>query len=119
MNDGKIEAVADPDFIKAMVTTQLLHIAWVLYNQPWTVLENDTGVPFLTSDNPCSIFPDQPIGQPMTRLLPVTPRLALLASLDERNLPAKKIDLKLKPNGSVSGKSTTRVRSNRLIALRS
>ena len=108
LNDGKIKAVADPDFIKAMVTTQLLHIAWVLYNQPWTVLENDTGIPFLTSDNPCSIFPDLPFGQPTTRLLPVTPRLALLASLDERNLPAKKIDLKLRPNGSVSGKSTTK-----------
>jgi hypothetical protein len=108
LDDGKVKPVADPDFIKAMVTKQLLHIAWILYNQNWTVLENETDVPFVTSDNPCSIFPDAPLGQPTTRLLPVTPRLALLATLDERNLPAKEIDLKLPPKGSVSGKAITK-----------
>jgi hypothetical protein len=108
LNDGRVKPVADPDFVRAMVTKQLLHIAWILYNQMWTVLENETDVPFVTSDNPCSIFPDAPLGQPTTRLLPVTPRLALLATLDERNLPAKEIDLKLPPNGSASGKAITK-----------
>jgi hypothetical protein len=92
LNDGRVKPVADPDFIKAMVTKQLLHIAWVLYNQPWTVLENETDVPFVTSDNPCSIFPDTPRGQPTTRLLPVTLRLALLATLDERSPHAAIVD---------------------------
>jgi uncharacterized protein YneF (UPF0154 family) len=114
LNDGRVKTVADPDFIKAMVTKQLLHIAWVLYNQPWTVLENETDVPFVTSDNPCSIFPDAPLGQPTTRFLPVTPSLALFTSLDERNLPAKEINLKLPPSGSVSGKAITKANAKSL-----
>jgi hypothetical protein len=44
---GKIGLEFDPEFIKAQTTRQLLHTAWMLHNQDWTIISQrwTTSVP--------------------------------------------------------------------------
>jgi hypothetical protein len=87
---GKIMIEIDTDYIRAMVTRQLLDLAWVTYNQDWTVLANDTDQPFITSDNPVALSNLGMIGAPATRFLPITPRLCL--SVAYGNIPIRPLN---------------------------
>jgi hypothetical protein len=80
----------DEDYIKAVVTKQLLMGALQLYHQPWTILTNDTAHEFLTSDNPCAVFPPPAPGGPVTRILPLSPRLCI-STIMEHNPAYKKV----------------------------
>ncbi|MGE0278494.1 MAG: DUF4238 domain-containing protein [Alphaproteobacteria bacterium] len=77
MEAGEIELRVDPDYVKAIVTKQLIQQCCLLYHQDWAVLHNETEFPFLTSDNPCAFLEsDRAIGIP-TRIWPITPRVAI------------------------------------------
>ncbi len=82
MERGELTIHTDPDYIKAVVTRHLLEHACMMYNQNWIVLTNNTDQPFITSDNPVAILYSGQIGEPMTRFLPITPRLCLSVTYD-------------------------------------
>jgi Protein of unknown function (DUF4238) len=79
---GEIALSIDPDYIKAVVTRQLLEHACIAYNQDWTLLSNDTNQPFVTSDNPVAFLHSGIVGEPTTRFLPITPSLCLSLTYD-------------------------------------
>jgi Protein of unknown function (DUF4238) len=77
MERGEKTISTNPAKIKAVVTRHLLEHACMMYNQDWTVLNNDTDQPFITSDNPVAIMYSGKTGERVTRFLPITPRLCL------------------------------------------
>lgn len=79
---GKIKLVADPDSIKAKMTGNLMGFASLVYHSNFVFFENKTDIPFITADNPVALqLADKP-GNPMTRFMPITPKLGLLMKLD-------------------------------------
>ena len=78
----------DPNFIKAKATQSLLKYAWLTYHQDWTIIRNSSAQPFITSDNPVAVHPSINLGEPMTRFLPITPKLCLSVRYDREKVPA-------------------------------
>lgn len=117
LETGQIKLDHDPDFVKAVVTRQLLDSAWMIYHQDWVVLANPTDYPFLTSDNPVAIEQVADVRRPPTRFVALTPKLGLLVRAVRTKLPA--IALELSPMGQVSRRTvdaTAAKRLNRLVA---
>src|ERR1700677_226674 len=85
---GEITVKHDRNFIKAKLTRELMHFAWLTYHQDWTIIRNATEHPFLTSDNPVTILQPDTLGEPMTRYVPITPSLCLSIRYDRDELPA-------------------------------
>ncbi|MEX1204246.1 MAG: DUF4238 domain-containing protein [Dongiaceae bacterium] len=77
LEQGRIKISANPAYIKAAVTRQLLEQTWNIYNQAWVILKNETDEPFLTSDNPVALYSSPNIGDPFQRYLTINPKLAL------------------------------------------
>jgi hypothetical protein len=82
---GEIKIETEADYVRAQAAQSILRYTWGLYNAQWDVFQNDTGTPFVTSDNPASIG-DQGddnwmLGLPYIRLLPVTPRFCIMCDL--------------------------------------
>lgn len=100
---GELELEYDPDYIKAVVTRRLLDTAWLMYNQDWVVLANSTAHPFVTSDNPVAIIGASELGKPLTRFVPITPKLGIQIIMSRRKLP--KLDVTLPPLGHVAQRS--------------
>jgi hypothetical protein len=46
-----------------------------IYHQDWEIIENNTCVPYVTSDNPVGLIPCDDIRRPPIRLVALTPRL--------------------------------------------
>jgi hypothetical protein len=92
-----------PDAIRAMAATALMKFAWALYNADWTVLRNDTGTGFLTSDNPVAFHDSGPWrgGQPgLPRYLTLSPRICLYGFMDPAG-PRDEPDFTRPPRGKV------------------
>lgn len=85
LEHGKLTLEHDPNFIKAKVTQDLMKYTWLSYHQSWTIIENETSQPFITSDNPVAIHQPANFAEPMTRYLPITPRLCLSVRYDREN----------------------------------
>jgi hypothetical protein len=83
---GQIKPKVDEDFVKGILTAHLTDATFLLYEQDWALLLNDTGIPFITSDNPSSVLPRRAFSDPLTRFLPLAPDLAIVAMID----PGKK-----------------------------
>jgi hypothetical protein len=77
LDQGHIEIEVDPGYIKAKAIRRLMDFACTIYDQDWTIVANTTDQPFVTSDNPVAISYSGKPGDPMTRFLPITPRLCL------------------------------------------
>jgi hypothetical protein len=75
MEQGRITINANPNGVKAVLTKQMVDLAFGTYNQDWIILENDTAHPFITSDNPAAIAHQR--FEPVQRYLPIDPRLCL------------------------------------------
>lgn len=108
---GRITLKTEADFARATGARGVGRLAWALYKADWDVFENDTGVEFLTSDNPAA-FEDQgdvwtPSGVviPFIRYLPVTPRLCIMCDLTRNPAepPDKIDDLSKEPPGAIRG----------------
>jgi hypothetical protein len=80
--EGRIVPNVDDDYIKGILTKQLTNTTIMLYQLDWIILKNATEVPFITSDNPSSIFPRRGINAPLVRFLPLAPDLAMLTVVD-------------------------------------
>ncbi len=91
LKNVKLSVEVDEDYIKAVVTKQLLAGALQLYHQPWTILTNQTPREFLTSDNPSAIYPPPAPGGQVVRILPLSPRLCISTIME--NSSALKRDL--------------------------
>lgn len=97
----------DEDYIKAVVTKNLLSTAFNLYHQAWTILTNDTSHEFLTSDNPSAVFPPPTPGGPVVRILPLSPQLSISTIMEPNPVHRKdftEADLKMPPKGWITYK---------------
>ena len=80
---GRLKFETKPDYIRALNVASVMRNTWYLYNAEWRVLQNDTMLPYATSDNPAGFDdPGQPTadlpGPPgLVRYLPVSPRLCI------------------------------------------
>ncbi len=80
---GRLKFETKPDYIRALNVASVMRNTWHLYNAEWRVLQNDTTLPYATSDNPAGFDdPGQPTaGLPnaagLVRYLPVSPRLCI------------------------------------------
>lgn len=79
---GELKLEANADYIKALITRQLLAYACLTYNLDLLLVENSTDIPFLTSDNPVAVDYSGRPGAPVTRMLPITPSLCLSVTYD-------------------------------------
>ena len=80
--EGRIKPNVDDDYIKGILTKQLTKTIILLYQMDWIIFKNVTRVPFITSDNPSSVFPRRALNAPLVRFLPLAPALAILAIAD-------------------------------------
>ena len=53
---GDVRIDTDPDYVKAVATKHLVDYAIATYNADWIIIENETDVPFITSDNPVAYW---------------------------------------------------------------
>lgn len=106
---GKIQPNPDQLNIKAMLTQQLTRTTFLLYQQDWMIIRNDTEAPFITSDNPSSIFPRRPFSKNLVRFLPLAPDLALLTVIDPKIKRVADVeDLDKTPPGRIRHARVTR-----------
>lgn len=106
---GEIALDTDPNYIKGLVTRNLVQYAWYIYNQDWIILRNRSLQPFITSDNPVALQYSGAPGEPVCRFLPITPQLCLAMKFDptsnptcERVTPTQlEAGLRRPPRGSV------------------
>lgn len=113
-HEVSIKAGVDLNYIKAVVTNGLPRGAWQLYNQPWTVLINETDSPFLTSDNPAALFPARLFGGSAVRFLPLSSRLCITTRMYARFSNAEKLtleDWRRPPSGPIVFKVATHTQS--------
>jgi hypothetical protein len=105
LNPEELRIDVDPDFAKAQLTQILPRLTWRFFGQPWTILSNSTGEPFLTSDNPSSMFGQDSLGSPPARSLPLSPDMSASTMMDfDLTVPEqfRPEDLKTRAAGGVS-----------------
>jgi hypothetical protein len=82
MERGEITLETEPAYIKAVITRQLIEHTYMMFNQNWTILKNNTDQVFITSDNPVAVLYSGKPGGRVTRFLPITPQLCLSVTYD-------------------------------------
>jgi len=103
-DSGQLRIAVEGDYIRAQGALFAIQYAWKLYNADWHVYENPTGVPFVTSDNPCSFEDDPTWGKRAHALyLPITPKLCLTSDLTEQHDLSDQPDFVKAPLGTVIG----------------
>jgi hypothetical protein len=90
--ERRIVPDVDDDYVKGILTKHLTNTTIMLYQQDWIILQNATRVPFITSDNPSSVFPRRKMMEPLVRFLPLGPDIAILTVI---NLRKRREELKL------------------------
>jgi hypothetical protein len=110
LEQGRMRIQTEADYIRAQGAANVMKYAWALYNAEWLLVENDTDVEFVTSDNPAALLdPGEAwaTSSPFFRFLPITPRICIssdLSKLDRRFRDQKaKPDFNLSPAGTVKG----------------
>jgi uncharacterized protein DUF4238 len=106
---GELTMDTDPDYIKTLMTKNLMHYAWAIYNQDWILVRSDPTEAFITSDNPVALKYSGTAGEAVHRFLPITPQLCLAIKFDpgtnpggERLTPQElKIGLQQPPKGTI------------------
>lgn len=88
---GEIEITIDSDYIKAKITRLLIDFACVAYNADWLLVENKTDQPYFASDNPVAMSFSGRHGDPVTRILPITPQLCLSIRFDASSIQPRRL----------------------------
>jgi len=73
--DTKVDV--DGKFPKAIAAGVLLNTTETMFRSPWLRIENNSDIPFITSDNPLCLWYVKSSPYPMT-YLPLTPKIAVL-----------------------------------------
>lgn len=85
---GGPEVDTDENFVKAIGIKSLNDLALKFYKFPWLILQNETEIPFITSDNPvCLDFHSFSF---VYHYFPITPRLAVVIKPTREDLPQEK-----------------------------
>lgn len=92
IREGVLRVEVDPNHIQLATTRKLLVYACLAYNLDWLVKVNDTDQPFLTSDNPVAMRFSGRHLDPLTRLFPITPQVALEVTYNPKTLPRISVD---------------------------
>lgn len=110
--EGRIVPNIDDNYVKGILTQQLTKTTIMLYQHEWIILSNNTEVPFITSDNPSSVFPRRSMSKPLIRFLPLAPDLAILtvADLTKRREKLTFPDLSQPPPRILQGRIVDRKR---------
>jgi hypothetical protein len=104
LDGGHLKIAVEGEYIRALGATFALRYAWKLYNADWHVYENQTTVPFITSDNPCSFEDDPTWGKREHALyLPITPKLCVTCDLTKQRGLSEQPDFTKAPKGKVTG----------------
>lgn len=56
LEKGRITVQTEADYIRAQGAANVMKYAWARYNSDWPIVENDTDVEFVTSDNPAALL---------------------------------------------------------------
>lgn len=105
LDQGQFRFETKPDFLRAINARNLWKYAWDIYNFDWIVIKNETGIEFLTSDNPVAfddpgpLRSDDPLRLP--RYLPITPGLCLHCHMSLIARPHGEPDFSLPPKGMI------------------
>lgn len=82
LQQGNIRCVVDREYAHARGISSLIEVANRLYCSGWLKLFNETGIPFITSDNPAVLYyPATDAGASV--FVPVSPTNAILISPDD------------------------------------
>ncbi|MGY3659233.1 hypothetical protein ACVJ19_005896 [Bradyrhizobium sp. USDA 376] len=104
LDSGQLRIGVEGNYIRARGAMFALKYAWKLYNADWRVYVNQTTVPFITSDNPCSFEDDPTWGKREHALyLPITPKLCVTCDLTKQRDLAEQPDFTKAPKGMVIG----------------
>jgi hypothetical protein len=115
MLEDRVEPNPDAQHIKALLTQQLTRTTLLLYQLDWVLLQNRSEAPFITSDNPSSVFPRRLFSNNLVRFLPLAPDFALLTVIDPTiKRPAELPDFEKAPPGRVRRAGVTRKQAARL-----
>ena len=78
----EIKVAVDEDYVHAISIQHLVRAAYRIYCSKWLVLLNETGSPFITSDNPASLLYTEKNTQSATIFVPLSPTLGVLLEPD-------------------------------------
>lgn len=84
IKEGKLRIEAEPNGVKAWLTIRLVKFACLAYHADWNFVENETDIPFLTSDNPVAVRYSGLPGAPVMKFMPITPTLGLMMTFDPK-----------------------------------
>lgn len=82
IKNRKIRAVVDEEYVHAISIQHLVHSAYRFYCSHWLVLLNETGIPFITSDNPAGLFYTEQNPQYVRVFVPLSPTMGVLIMPD-------------------------------------
>lgn len=84
LRNGTVEVRGTPDYAKSIATRNVLKTAWTVYHLDWTVMENRTDRPFVTTDHPVGMEDQGFIGSIAERFIPITPTLCVHLRIPRR-----------------------------------
>lgn len=82
INEKKITLDIDREYAHAYGIKSLIDTLHRFYCSPWLVLKNNTNIPFITSDNPATLYYKDNNPQFANIYVPIKPSLAILISPD-------------------------------------
>lgn len=82
INNREIRAVVDEKYVHAISIQHLVHSAYRFYCSHWLMLLNETGIPFITSDNPAGLFYAEQNPQYAMVFVPLSPTMGVLIKSD-------------------------------------
>jgi Protein of unknown function (DUF4238) len=97
---GEIIVATEPDYIRSRMASRLMTYWWALFDADWLIIEAAEASQFVTSDNPVAFNDPGPFRGRESRLrrfLPLTPKLALVVTMDV--VPGNEPDFSKPPKG--------------------
>ncbi len=82
IREQSIHAVVDEEYAHSIAIQNLTKMTYAYYCSHWLVLVNETGIPFITSDNPASLYYTEKNPQFANVFIPLSPTLAMLIKPD-------------------------------------
>jgi hypothetical protein len=103
LRENKISIKTEPDYVRARTAISLLRYAWAVYNSDWILIRNNTGLNFLTSDNPVCFQDPGPhrTQRGLPRYLPVSPNICVYFNPISDRAESDDPDFRQPPQGRI------------------